>query len=132
MKAHGGGNSLFSTHPPTKERVAILRSMGGAGLNDYNKAYKAAKGKDVIGSTTLRSAEELKLRGLAAPEATPQKVDIKQQTRAATDILHKLNNFLFIPCTCGVRIKVPPTFAREILSCPRCGKKHNLSEATKV
>ena len=129
MKAHGGGNSLFSTHPPTKERVAILRSMGGAGLNDYNQAYKTAMGKDVIGTKTLRSAEELKLRGLTAPETPQQKVDIKQQTRAATDILHKLNKFLFIPCTCGVRIKVPPTFAKETLSCPRCGNKHNLSEA---
>ena len=130
MKAYGGGSSLFSTHPPTKERVAILRSMGGAGLNDYNRAYKATLGKDVIGTKTLRSAEELKLRGLAThPTVASQKVDVKQQTRAATDILHKLNNFLFIPCACGVRIKVPPTFAKEVLSCPRCGKKHNLSEA---
>jgi heat shock protein HtpX len=128
MKAHGGGSSLFSTHPPTKERVAILRSMGGAGLNDYNNAYRAALGKDVIGSTSLRSAEELKLRGIV-PTATATKVDLKKQTRAATDILHKLNKFLFIPCACGVRIKVPPTFAKEALSCPRCGKKHNLSEA---
>ena len=95
MKAHGGGTSLFSTHPPTVERISILRSMGGAGLNDYNNAYKKALGKDIIGSTSLRSAEELKMRGLA-PES-PKKTDVKEQTRAATDILHKLNKFFFIP-----------------------------------
>lgn len=127
MKAHGGGNSLFSTHPPTRERVKILRSMGGAGLNDYNQAFRQTTGKNVIGSATLRSAEELKLRGVA-PAETKAKLDVKQQTRAATDILHKLNHFFFIPCACGVRIKVPPSFSKETLACPRCGQKHNLTE----
>lgn len=128
MKAHGGGHSLFSTHPPTQERVAILRSMGGAGLRDYNAAYKKARGEDVIGSSSLRSSEELKMRGISpAPQAG--KVDVKQQTRAATDILHKLNQFLFVPCACGVRIKIPPSFSKDSLKCPRCGKLHNLAEA---
>ena len=128
MKAKGeGGGSLFSTHPPTEERVAILRNMGAAGLNSYNKAYKAVKGEDVIGTTTLRSAEELEMRGIAPVE--PEAADRKKQTRAATDILHKLNKYLFLSCSCGVRIKVPPTFSKPTLKCPKCGKIHDISEA---
>ncbi len=124
----GGGSSLFSTHPPTDERVAILRNMGtNAGLNSYNDAYKSVNGKDVIGTTSLRSAEELKMRGVA-PVAQAH-VDRKQQTRDATDILHKLNKFIFLPCSCGVRIKIPPTFSKATLKCPKCRKVHNVSEA---
>lgn len=126
-KAQGGSSfSLFSTHPPTQERISILRSMaGGAGLLDYNEAYKKAKGVDIIGSASLRSVEELEMRGIKPSHET---VNIKKQTRAANDILLKLGQFAFIPCACGLRIKVPPSFSNSMLSCPRCGKKHNLSE----
>jgi heat shock protein HtpX len=125
----GGGGALFSTHPPTKERIAILRSMGGgAGLMDYDKAYQSVKGSGIIGAASLRSADELKMRGITS---APEKVDVKKQTREATDILHKLNNFLFVPCSCGVRIKIPPTFKKETFACPRCGANHNISELGK-
>jgi heat shock protein HtpX len=132
MKAKGEGSSaassLGSTHPPIKERVAILRNMGTAGLGSYNEAYKTVKGGEgVIGAATLRSAEELEMRGIAAPKQ--QEVDTKKQTRAANDILHKLNNFLFLPCACGVNLKIPPTFTKEIIKCPKCGQHHNISEA---
>ncbi|MBN1864996.1 MAG: M48 family metallopeptidase [Victivallales bacterium] len=126
MKAHAGGNSLFSTHPPTNERIKVLRSMGGgAGLKDYNEAFTKICGKAIIGETTLRSAEVLKMRGITTPEP-PQlpKNDIKRQTREATDILHRLNHFAFISCPCGVRLKIPPQFNKPICKCPRCGKEH--------
>ena len=122
----GSDGAWFSTHPPTKERVEILRSMGGgAGLENYNKAYQSIKGSEVIGARSLRSAEELKLRGVAP---TDNSVDVKQQTRSATDILHKLNDFMFVTCSCGVKLKLPPNFKKESFACPRCGKKHTLSD----
>ncbi|MCK5844046.1 MAG: M48 family metalloprotease, partial [Victivallales bacterium] len=122
-----GGGAWFSTHPLMKERVDILRSMGnGAGLMNYDKAYQSIKGSGLIGAASLRSAEELKMRGMAPAEKS---VDIKKQTREATDILHKLNNFLFVSCSCGVRLKIPPNFKKDSFKCPRCGKIHSLSEA---
>ena len=131
MKAQGGGGgALFSTHPPTKERVTILRSMGnGAGLMNYNNAYKQIKGKSVIGERTLRTSEELKLRGVI-PHSESSKVNIKQKTREATNILHRLNNFIFIPCSCGFKIKVPPSYTKQTLRCPRCGHTHNVADFT--
>ncbi len=114
--------SLFSTHPPTEERIKILRSMASAGLGDYNAAYGKVKGGIIIGKTDLRSAEELELRGIKPP----QEVDKSRQTREANDILHRLNNFIFITCPCGLRLKIPPAFTGKSVDCPRCGVKHDL------
>ncbi|MFZ2656859.1 MAG: M48 family metalloprotease [Victivallales bacterium] len=116
--------SLFSTHPPTEERIKILRTMAsGAGLGEYNKAYASLKGGNIASGSDLRSAEELELRGIK--RAQPE-LDRKQQTRDANDILLRANKFRFINCACGLRIKVPPMFAAKSVTCPRCGAQHQL------
>jgi heat shock protein HtpX len=115
--------SLFSTHPPTEERIRILRGMAsGAGFNDYNNAYGKVKGGTVINGSDLRSAEELELRGIKRSEP----VDRVTQTRDANDILLRASKFSFIDCACGLRIKVPPMFAAKSVKCPRCGELHQL------
>ncbi|HBC86850.1 MAG TPA: peptidase M28 [Lentisphaeria bacterium] len=116
--------SLFSTHPPTEERIRILRTMAsGAGLDAYDNAYGKVKGGRIIGSSDLRSAEVLELRGIKPPQAD---VNRPKQTREANDILLRLNKFNFVNCACGLRIKVPPAFAAPSVTCPRCGVKHDL------
>ena len=45
---------LFTTHPPTSDRIAILRNMVGSNLVDYEKAYQQTTHK-FLGSP-LRSA----------------------------------------------------------------------------
>jgi heat shock protein HtpX len=123
-----GGSSWFSTHPDTAERVRILRAMGGAGLTDYEQAYRAAKGgRGLIGDATLRSEGELAMRGIRPVDAAAG--DRRQRTREANDILLRANQFRFISCACGLRLKLPPEFAGPTVKCPRCGATHNATSA---
>lgn len=122
---------MFSTHPPTKQRVQILRAMGGgAGFAEYEAAYckLMGRGKHCIGEHTLSSSEPVAIR-----EATPEperKQDAVERAREAVDLIDRLANFVLITCVCGVRIKVPPDLKRDSLACPRCGKDHDVPKAT--
>ena len=56
---------LFSTHPPTDKRMAILRSMGGnAGWRDYEAAYQEVVGGDRTNPACLFSCAPRERRGL--------------------------------------------------------------------
>jgi len=120
----GAAFSLFSTHPSTEKRVQILRSMAGAGLADYEAAYRKVHGGSArcLGARTLAAAESAAARAPSA--AAESKQDVVVRARAVGDLVAGLANFLLIPCDCGVRIKVPPKFTRPSVSCPRCGREH--------
>jgi len=45
--------SPMSTHPPTSERIRILRAMAGVSYNDYEKAYESVKRGSIIPSSAL-------------------------------------------------------------------------------
>lgn len=112
---------LFSTHPPTSERVRILRAMaGGAAYVNYEQAFSRETGQKLIGATTLKQSKPVEMRG---PSAVPEE-DNLSRARLAGDILHRLAGFLFLPCACGLSIKVPPSYKGDMLTCPRCSREH--------
>jgi heat shock protein HtpX len=115
--------SVFSTHPPTEERVKILRSMsGGAGFSEYNKVFRQVNGTDVINPENLLSAEQLKLRGISRDDDKTE----KRRSREANDLVMKLHNYKFINCECGIKIKIPPNYQDSGIRCPRCGMAHSI------
>lgn len=117
--------NLTSTHPPITERVKILRSLQhGVNYSNYVQAVSKVKGKkvDLFPAGILKETGALGIR-----EASPEseiKQDVKTSQRAAGDLSMKLNNFSFIDCVCGLRLKVPPDFTKPYVFCPRCGTKH--------
>jgi heat shock protein HtpX len=118
---------LSSTHPPISERVRILRSIsGGANYVDYQNAFNKVKRETVslIPSSGLGDQTTI---GLKEAAVAPVALGLNNQTKRDTgDIMMKVNNYSFINCACGLKIKIPPDYKKTELFCPRCGKKHIL------
>ncbi len=116
---------LTSTHPPISERVRILRNIsGGANYIDYQNAFNKVKrvNESLIPSSGL--AEQTTV-GLKAATVTPVILGLEKQTKRDTgDIMMKVNDYSFIDCSCGLKIKIPPDFKKKEFFCPRCGRKH--------
>jgi len=118
---------LFSTHPPTDQRVRILRSMaGGASYAQYEAAFRKVSGKGVLGGTTLADRTAVPLRAPSA-ETEPTMAD---RRREAMDVLYRASGFLVGQCSCGTKIKVPPTYGETNITCPSCGKTVTVQPAS--
>jgi heat shock protein HtpX len=119
---------LTSTHPSISERVRILRSIsGGANYIDYQNAFnKIKRGKEsLIPSSGLADQTVIGLKEVAATSAA---IGLDKQTKRDTgDIMMKVNQYSFINCSCGLKIKIPPDFNKKEFFCPRCGRKHSVN-----
>ncbi len=123
MKA---GGSIFSTHPPTHVRVMILRNMAnGAGYRNYQEAYEKVMGKKrLIPESGLRRSETVQIRKPSV-DAAQEKAN-RSAIKDAGDLIRAMNNFLFITCICGLKIKLPPDYKKDYILCPRCGRKNQV------
>jgi heat shock protein HtpX len=124
-------SSLDSTHPPAEERIRILRSMAhGADYVSYQKAFTKLKGKasPLIPPSVLRKSERLDIRE-PDPGAEPPK-DNKKTARDVMDLMRAVNDFAFIVCACGLKMKLPPDVEPDTtVSCPRCGRGNKVPVA---
>jgi len=121
---------LTSTHPPTSERIRILRSMaGGASYVDYDRAFQQVHkgGAAVIPASALVGGEAVGLRA-ARPEAAPRQPEPGrlERTREVSDLLWQRSGYRIIPCDCGTKLKVPADLGRATVKCPHCGRTHNI------
>ena len=146
--------NISSTHPPLDERIKILRNMTGAGLSEYNEAYKKSTGRPVgaIPFSALNTATPISIGipgsgidlGLVAGASAgsfsadlrsdstikKDKVDLNHVDRAreTTDALWKLNDYIFIECDCDTNLKIPQIYANKIIDCPHCLKSHRVAQ----
>ena len=123
-------SDLSSTHPPTSERIRILRSMGSsASFADYNRVYSQVHkgGGGVIPQSALVGAAGLvETRGASAEEARPEKIEKLERTREVSDLVEKLNDYTSLACKCGAKFKVPSDFKGKSIKCPRCGTVNHI------
>jgi len=50
----------------------------------------------------------------------------KTQMRQVGDIMRKVNQFVFLTCLCGLKLKIPPNFKANKVACPRCKRTLDL------
>ena len=123
--AAAGTSSVFGTHPPTADRIRVLRSMGGASLAAYDQAYRSLHNdRAAIGARNLQAADVPVREASAA-----QPADAASRLRQATNIMHKVNQYATIACSCGLTIKLPPGYDQPTVTCPRCKKEHPVALA---
>ena len=117
---------LTSTHPPISERIRILRNMGhGASFKDYSDSFtEVTKAKTVIPAAVLATKEEIALREASAEEKKKERRET--QMRQVGDIMRRVNQFIFLTCICGLKLKIPPNFKGDQVKCPRCKRTLDL------
>ncbi len=123
-------SDLTSTHPPISERIRILRNMShGASFRDYSEAFtKATHSKTVVPAFAL-TKEEVALR---QAEAKAEKEQRQQaQMRQVGDIMRRVNDFVFLTCLCGLKLKIPPNYKGSKVKCPRCKRQLDLPAKTR-
>ncbi len=127
-KAGARLSDLTSTHPPISERIRILRSIaGGSGYLEYQSAYNQVRGKgeQILPVSALDQKEAVPLRKAVAEEKASQ----ASHQRSVNDLARAVNGFLFLNCSCGLKMKIPPGFAKKTVTCPRCGTVNSIPVA---
>jgi heat shock protein HtpX len=109
------------THPPLFKRIEILRELqhsNNVSFRNYQSIYsKKFKNYDMIPKSALKDAS---LVSTIIPKN--EKKSKKKTIREVENILLATNGFLFLTCSCGLKIKAPAKIGKSKMQCPRCGK----------
>jgi len=113
-----------STHPPIDERVRILRSMGGSGFGDYDKAYAQVHGGGGVMPKSALAGVGARQGSRAASEELGDSIPDRERAREVDDYFYKDDGYGRTTCPCGATLKTPPGFQLPKVRCPRCGREH--------
>lgn len=112
-------SDLTSTHPPISERIRILRNLSqGASFKDYSEAFTNVTHKKTVVPVAALTKEDIAIRQAQAKADKQQRTE--KQMRQVGDIMRKVNQFIFLTCACGLKLKIPPNFKSKHVECPRC------------
>jgi heat shock protein HtpX len=125
------------THPPIWNRIRILKNMSqGVGFIDYQKAYNEVvqHKANFMPDSMLASKISFPMRGASALSDEPGFVETREEFNKlenndrSEDITRLSEDFGFISCPCGMKIKTPPDYKKLYIKCPRCGRTHALAD----
>lgn len=120
-------SNLTSTHPPISERVRILRAMQtGVQYLSYESAYQFIRNKREKILPNSASTDSFNIPIIKPTKEWYKAEDPKIAKRNVGDIIMGLNDYSFIDCSCGMRIKIPSDFNRSNVTCPKCKTKHSV------
>ncbi|MDH4240050.1 MAG: M48 family metallopeptidase [Phycisphaerae bacterium] len=112
-------SDLTSTHPPISERIRILRNMThGASFKDYSDSFVAVTNTKTVVPLTALTKEDIALREASAEARKKERLET--QMRQVGDIMRRVNQFVFLTCLCGLKLKIPPNYKPDKVNCPRC------------
>lgn len=128
LAAAGAASNIFSSHPPTEDRIRVLRGMAkDSSLAAYEEAYRTThRDQAVLGARNLTASVA---GGIRPPSPQEPETGTAKQWRQVNDILHRVNQYSAILCPCGLKMKLPPGFDQKTVVCPRCGTRHDTSGA---
>lgn len=117
---------LSSTHPPISERIRILRVISqGAALHNYQEAFDKIIGRKtaLIPPSGLKSKVEIPLRTASVEKSA---APTGSQQRELGDLMRSVNGYIFLACSCGMRLKLAPEYKETSIACPRCGRMNEI------
>ena len=114
LAAASDGPALLATHPPTADRIRVLRSMTSASLGAYEAAYQQANGGNLISPESLQSAPTVPIR----PAANDEPIATRQEIHTAALRAH---GYTGVNCNCGTEIHLPADRTAAPVNCIRCG-----------
>ncbi|MHC4602743.1 MAG: M48 family metallopeptidase [Planctomycetota bacterium] len=118
-------SDLTSTHPPISERIKILRGMThGASFKDYSRSFSDITHTKTVIPPTALTKEDIALRQAGAEAKKKQRRET--QMRQVGDIMRRVNQFVFLTCLCGLKLKIPPNFKAKKVNCPKCKRTLDL------
>jgi heat shock protein HtpX len=119
-----------STHPPISERIRILRNIThGVSFKDYSDSFSSVTHKKTVVPLAALTKEQITIREAGEKDKKEQRT--QSQMRQVGDIMRKVNQFVFLSCVCGLKLKIPPNFKAKNVECPRCHKIHDLPETNR-
>jgi len=125
-------SNLTSTHPPISERINILRAMqNGVHYPSYQSAFQFIRNSREKILPPTASLDRVPLVMKKPPIGWYAQQDDKKTKRTSGDLIMQLNDFSFIDCSCGIKIKIPPEYKHTNIICPKCSTKHELPAISK-
>lgn len=125
-------SNLTSTHPPISERINILRAMqNGVHYPSYQSAFQFIRNSREKILPPTASLDRVPLVMKKPPIGWYAQQDDKKTKRTSGDLIMQLNNFSFIDCNCGIKIKISPDYKHTSIICPKCSTKHELPAISK-